>query len=96
VIICYQWQAEGFWQCVCPDTPEVNATSQVNGGAGVDPDGSVCRAYIPDAYNLHIGPDPAVTLDDFEFVEPPPEWVNPNARAGDADVVVFDARDQAG
>lgn len=60
--------------------PEVNANCPVEN----DPDGDAVQAMIVDAYNREIAPDPAVTVADFDFVEPPEgyEWPLPGRSGG--------------
>lgn len=64
------------WQAIVPDHPEVNATAATQ---------AEVRSFIWSAWARHH-PDVAVRFADFEFIERPDEWVNPNEQA-EAEIV---------
>lgn len=80
MITCYLWvlpandppsySPRDQWMAICPDHTEVNANTPVEN----DPDGQNIRAMIVGSYNQQLTPDPAATVEDFEFVDPPPDY----------------------
>ncbi len=77
MITVYAWSYpyDGPWgpitmhEMVCPDTPQINA----NAPGGIDE----CKGFILASWNRHF-PSDLKTADDFEYVAPPSDWVNPN------------------